>query len=312
MNLAELKDSLVKGVLSPLYVFTGPEAAIMNMYIHKILELAGGTMNRPDAVADVYRLLQSNNLIAKPKCHVIRDDKTWMQQEALWPSLISGKPQQKDVVILVYQSIDKRSKFYKAHGKIIVEFEFLSSQVLAKYIKNDIELDVQLGIQLAEMCGNDYSRIRLEEDKLVNLAFARKIGIDEAYQAAIKERLIHSDKEADVFTLVDAILKKNPVEALTIYNTTLSGADNALMILSALYTAARSVLLVQGSTDRSNLTTTTGLTAWQIKQTQERTGYYTTEALVQLLTQIQEIDTGIKTGKIESRLAVDFLIALTL
>lgn len=312
MNLVELKDSLVKGILSPLYVFTGPEVAIMDIYVHKILELAGGAMSRPDGVVDVYRLLQSNNLIAKPKCYVIRDDKNWMQQENLWPALIAGKPQQKDTVILIYQNIDKRSKFYKAHEKIIVEFDRLSSEVLAKYIKNDIGLDVKLGIRLAEMCGNDYSRIRLESDKIVHLAASRGIPIEAAYHAAIKERAIHSSKEENVFTLVDAILKKNPVNAMTIYAESFTGADDALMILSALYTAARSVLLVQGSTDRTNLTTSTGLTGWQIKQTQERTGYYTTEALVQLLSQIQELDTGIKTGKIESRLAVDFLIALTM
>ena len=45
MNLMELKKQLSEGTLNPLYIFTGEEVSIMDIYIDKISRYSGNDRN---------------------------------------------------------------------------------------------------------------------------------------------------------------------------------------------------------------------------------------------------------------------------
>ena len=93
-----------------------------------------GSAKRVDSISSIYSRLQNNTLMNKPNCYVIRDDKDYLRQEKIWAGLNSGVTQGKNVIILIYTNLDKRSKFYKSHTDMLTEFEKLIPEVLAKYI----------------------------------------------------------------------------------------------------------------------------------------------------------------------------------
>jgi DNA polymerase III delta subunit len=312
MQLHELKEQLVKKTLQPLYIFTGEEIAIMNIYIDKIAKIVGSKAKRVDSVGSIFGKLQNQSFMNKPSCYVIRDDKDYLAQEKTWDSLNNGLVQGDNIIILVYTNLDKRSKFYKHHTDMFTEFEKLIPEVLAKYIKKEIRLEAKRGVKFAELCDCNYSRILLECDKLKHLSAARKCDIDTAYEIAIKEKLIYSSPKDVIFELIDAICKRQINRSYTLLEELMAVNESPLGIISLLYTNFRSMLLVQSAGEGAEITKRTGLTPWQVKLAKEKGVHYNTGELVKAIRTIRETEKGIKTGAIEQNMAIEFILASVL
>lgn len=309
MQLHELKEQLVKKTLQPLYIFTGEEIAIMNIYIDKIAKIVGSKAKRVDSIASIFGKLQNQSFMNKPSCYVIRDDKEYLAEEKIWDTLNSGAVQGDNIIILVYSNLDKRSKFYKRHVDMFTEFEKLIPEVLAKYIKKEIGLDVKKGVQFAELCDCNYSRILLEGDKLKHLSAARKCDIDTAYEIAIKEKLIYTAPKDVIFELIDAVCKRQAERSYNLLEELMAINENPLGAISLLYTNFRSMLLVQSAGAGADITKRTGLTGWQVKLAKEKGINYSVGELVKYLRLIRETEKGIKTGAIEQSMSLHYIIA---
>ena len=308
MELHQLREQLVKKTLQPLYIFTGEEIAIMNIYINKIVETLGVKANRVDSVSSIFSRLQNQSFISKPVCYVIRDDKDYMQQEKVWESMNLGAVQGDNIIILVYTNLDKRSKFYKQHVDRLVEFEKLIPELLAKYIKRDMGLDIPEGMKLAELCDCNYSRIILECDKLKHLATAKGVDIRTAYEIAMRERLIYNEPKDVIFELIDAACKRQVARSFDLYEELKAVNESPLGVISLLYTNFRSMLLVQSAGAGADITKRTGLTPWQVKLAKEKGVHYDIGELVAAIRTIRETEKGIKTGAIEQNMAIDFIL----
>ncbi len=308
MELHQLKEQVVKKTLQPLYIFTGEEIAIMNIYIDKIAEIIGVKPNRVDSVSSIFSRLQNQSFLSKPNCYVIRDDREYMQQENVWESMNLGTVQGDNIIILVYTNLDKRSRFYKQHTDRLVEFEKLIPEVLAKYIKRDIGLDIKEGVQLANICDCNYSRIILECDKLKQLAAAKDINIHAAYQIALQERLIYIEPKDVIFDLIDAACKRQVGRSFDLWEELKLINESPLGVISLLYTNFRSMLLVQSAGAGADITKRTGLTGWQVKLAKEKGVNYNIGELVSAIRTIRETEKGIKTGAIEQNMAIDYIL----
>jgi DNA polymerase III delta subunit len=309
MQLHELKEQLVKKTLQPLYIFTGEEIAIMNIYIDKIAKIAGSKAKRVDSVGSIFGKLQNQSFMNKPSCYVIRDDKDYLAQEKIWDSLNNGLVQGNNIIILVYSNLDKRSKFYKHHADMVTEFQKLSPEVLAKYIIREIGLDINKAAKFAELCDCNYNRILLECDKVKHLAQANNINIDQAYDIAIRENLIHTSPKDVIFELIDAVCKRQPERSYNLLEELTAINENPLGAISLLYTNFRSMLLVQSAGAGADITKRTGLTGWQVKLAKEKGVNYSVGELVTAIRMIRETEKGIKTGMIEQVMALDYILA---
>ncbi|NMB19144.1 MAG: hypothetical protein GX984_06815, partial [Erysipelothrix sp.] len=303
---------IVKKTLQPLYIFTGEEIAIMNIYIDKIAEIIGVKPNRVDSVSSIFSRLQNQSFLSKPNCYVIRDDREYMQQENVWESMNLGTVQGDNIIILIYTNLDKRSRFYKQHTDRLVEFEKLIPEVLAKYIKRDIGLDIKDGVQLANICDCNYSRIILESDKLKQLAAAKDIDIHTAYQIALQERLIYIEPKDVIFDLIDAACKRQVQRSFDLWEELKLINESPLGVISLLYTNFRSMLLVQSAGAGADITKRTGLTGWQVKLAKEKGVNYNIGELVSAIRTIRETEKGIKTGAIEQQMAIDYILTSVL
>ena len=308
MQLRELKEQLVKKQLKPFYLFTGEEVAIMDVYIQKIADTAKAPIKRVDTVSSIFSQLKNNSILSTANCFVIRDDKEYTTQETVWAGMMHGSLQGQNIIILVYTNIDKRSKFYKQHTELIVEFEKLAPEVLSKYIRKEIGLPESKGEELAEICDFDYSRILLECDKIRRLADATGQDIERAYKTALEEKLIYIAPKDVIFEFVDAVCRREITHCFKLFQQLTAVGESPLPIINLLYNNMRAMLLVQGSGNESNVSEKTGLTPFQVKLAKEKGNKYTNSELVRAIRIIRETERGIKTGKIDSAFAVEYIL----
>lgn len=308
MELFELNQQLSKKQLQPFYVFTGPEVAIMDIYIKQITTLHKGIVKRADSVEGIFSQLQNNSFINKPSCYIIRDDKNFLTAENVWEKLTTGAIQGANVIIMIYTNIDQRNKFYKQNKEVITAFDKLAPEVLANYIQREIGLESRHGIKLAEMCDCDYSRILLECDKLRHLSLAQNCDITTAFIEALKSKLIYISPKDVIFDLVDAICKRQAKRSFDLWEELQQVNESPLGVISILYTNMKSMLLVQSAGQCNDLGKRTGLTGWQIKLAKEKGNRYSINELVRAIRLIRETEKGIKTGGIEAGMALDYIM----
>ena len=124
MNLTQVKNDIKQRKFAPVYIFTGDEIGVMDIYIQSMAKASKKQVVRSDTFKNVFPNLTGRNMLSRGQCiYVIRDDKNVVDTEKVWEILKAGGWE--DIVILIYTSLDKRTSFYKKHSDLICEFECL-------------------------------------------------------------------------------------------------------------------------------------------------------------------------------------------
>lgn len=307
MNLAELKQNIIDNNFNNVYIFTGDEIKVMNIYINQIATKQNRTIIRKDCVAQIFKTLKVAKLTNESNVYVILDDMDFLKQEKHWEQLFRATD--KHTIILMYSNIDKRGKFYKQYTDIICEFEKLHEKVLAKYIQKEVDITTQNAEQLAIMCDNSYSRILMEVDKIKQLCQCKNLTNQQAYDLVVKEGLIHTQNSELTFQVADCICKRDKNKILALLHDLDPVKESPIAILSLIYTNIKAMLLIAVCPQGSNVSQTTGMTGWQIKMAYEKGNNYNPHELLNIMSEIKYIDEGIKIGKIEAQHALDYLVA---
>lgn len=313
MTVAEVHKQIVEKRLNNVYIFTGEELEVRSQYIHKIAEIANLDIVVCDAFSEIVSKLRNNSIIAKNYCYVIWEDKEFQTVEDGWKKIQSLVGN--NIVIFVYNSIDKRLKFYKQNKEHITEFERLQPAVLLKYVQKHISLSEKNANRLIEICENDYSRILLEIDKILTFqCVAEADGYDadcnEAFEMLLKDKIIYQPPKDAIFDFVDAVLTRNMNRAYDYLDNCKRIGESALALLSVLYNNAKQILQVQTYTGK-DVVGATGLTAWQVKCANAKKGKYSVGELISLMRRTRDAEVGIKTGAIEEDFAMDYLLVNT-
>jgi len=306
MNLAELKKSIVDKNFDNVYIFTGDEIKIMNIYIHQLATSQNRTIHRKDTVGEIFKTLKISKLTKESNVYVILDDMEFLKQEKHWEQLMNATKEH--TIVLVYSSLDKRGKFYKTYKDKICEFEKLHETMLAKYIQKEIPLNTDKATKLATMCDNSYNRILMEVDKIRNLMEVYGLTADQCFDKVVAEELIHTSKTELTFQLVDCICKRQIGTTFELLANLDIIKDSPIAILSLLYTNIKSMLLVNVCPPGEKVSEVTGLTGWQIKMAHEKGYNYQPQELLNIMAQIKYIDESIKIGRIEPQYALPYLV----
>lgn len=309
MTIQEVKNQIKSKSPQSFYIFTGDELEVINIYINKIAECKNLEVVRVDSISEIYSKFLSKSFVAKNYCYVLHDDKEMMTQEKLWDYLAVKNIQGNSIIILVLSNVDKRSKFYKRFSGSIVEFEHLPDSVLTKYIKKEIPLNDKNCKRLIDICENDYSRILLEIDKIKQYAkvFSVNYGFDNFFQILVDNGTIYQPPKDAIFDFVDAMLKGKSAKSFELLRNCYGVGESPIVLLSVLYNNVKQVLQVQ-SCQSKDIAETTGLSAWQVKCTKEKCGYYYIGDLVYFLKLIRSVEKGIKTGEIDESISVDYVL----
>lgn len=311
MDVATLKNQIKSKQLNNFYIFSGEEWKVQQIYIDQIVKVSNNQKKYIDSIADVFHKLKNKSFLQQSYVYVVRDDKVLMSDEKLQERLpqVLGN----NILILLLTTLDKRTKFYKKYSNDIFEFEQLKPNVLKKYIKQAIDLSDKNCERLMEVCEYDYGRCLLEIDKIIHWADGyskdkqEKIPDDGACVRLLNDGTIYTPPYDAVFDFVDAVLRRQTEKAFRLLYQSYAVGEATLVLLSVLYNNAKQILQVQNC-DGKDVVKSTGLTSWQIKCAREKVGFYTSEDLMYLMQLIQKCENGIKTGKIDEQIVIEYIL----
>lgn len=309
MNLMELKKQLSTGTLKSLYIFTGEEVSIMDIYIDKISKMFNGDTVCAESVSSIVPRLKSNSLIFSNNClYIIRDDKSILSADKVWESLKTGVLQKRNCLILVFNNLDKRGKFYKEFSDIIVSFDSLSEGVLLKYVNKSLSLSTDRAQRLISICQNNYNRMLLEMDKISCLSNNLGLTHNESFDMCLESNSFYIPPDGEIFDLLNAILSRDSICTYKQFQLFKQRGDSPIAILSLLHNNLKAILQVQFAEGHSNISQVTGLTGFQIKNAQKFTNRYNPEELIRIIRINRFCEKCIKqTGMMDIDMILDFL-----
>ena len=307
MELTTVKQQIKSKNLQNIYIFTGDEIAVMDIYINMIAKVSGLEIKIVDSISDIYNKLKNKSFVNKNYCYRILDDKEYMNAEKLWDEL--SETVGDNIIIFTYTDIDKRNKFYKQMKDNIVQFDYLPEQMLIKYIQKDMDLSSINCKWLIQLCESDYSRILLEVNKMQLYQQSTECETDanEVFKQMLDSGAIYQPPTDAIFECVDAIMKHKPINSFYLLDECYEYGENTLALISVLYQDIRRTLQVQSCTSK-DIAKSTGLSGWQIKCAKEHCNYYSTGDLVYMLKLVQKVERGIKTGLIEPQIAMEYIL----
>lgn len=68
MDIGAVKNDIKNNTIKQLYIFTGPELAVQDIYIDKIKDVKNAQIKRLDTLADIILLLIRNRLYRQKTC----------------------------------------------------------------------------------------------------------------------------------------------------------------------------------------------------------------------------------------------------
>lgn len=318
MKLHELQKQIVSKSFDKLYIFYGEEVGIMDVYLSKIYSTLGAEVLRVETVQEAYTKMNQKRLSGGPRCFVVRDDKEFFKTDKVWSKVFSAVQSSPDFLILVYSSMDKRSKFYKQNTSTLTEFEKLSPDILAKYIEKELpSIDSKSATKLAEICECSYNRIMLECDKIKHYVssggksgwFDGPVNYSVILDMLLEQGVIFQPIGDITFKFTDAILTRDYQNASRYLREARLKAEPEIMVLSILYNGFKQILMVQGlGKDQSEPVKRTGLTPWQVKMAKEKQGHYSIKELIHALEIVRFSERAIKTGQLDAEASLEYVI----
>lgn len=311
MTIQELKKRIKENNLPKFLIFTGEEWKVQHEYIKQIAKVKKLSTVHADDIDVVWREINARSLFGSNTLYVLRDDKELMTNEKIYSHIEDVLND--NMLILVLTTVDKRLKILKQYKDSIVEFNTLNEAILKQYIQKQIALSDSMCDLLIEVCNHNYGYILLEIDKLwkyIDYVTKDETNVDVDADAILREFIhdgtIYTPPRDTMWDFIRAFLQDKPLIAYELYQDLKDSEAPTLVILSNLYTEAKHVLQVQ--TCRSaDIAKSTGLTAWQIKNAKACVGKIRSGDLAYLMRLIQKVESGIKTGRIEESIAIDYI-----
>lgn len=287
MDLVQLKKDIKSKKLSNLYIFTGEEIGVMNVYIDKM-----GSVQRVDSVSSIWKNLTTKSLNKKKRIYCVRDDKEFIKDDKLWAT--AHNDIKYGTLILLYTDIDKRGKFYKKYKDEIVEFKKMTKAQLVRHIMapgtSNLKLDKHEAEYLVDACQGDYTQTMLEINKLYHYSMT----YTNFYSAV--DNLVISPQKYDVFSFIGNLMKGETANTIKQLDYLLRNGESSIPILALMYTNFRNAAQILGmKCDAKEISDRTGINTWQVKQLQTTCGY-TQDECIKAMKTIRDVEQGIKTG----------------
>lgn len=293
MDIVKLKSQIKSGKLDNLYVFVGEEIGLMNLYISKMSSEA----HRVDSAAGVWKRLTSRGLGKGKPFYVVRDDKEFMQAEKVWTT--AEKMIKYGTLVLLYTSLDKRGRFYKAMEEHMVVFDKMTRHQLVNFVmkKFPFEIREDQADYLCEACNDDYTQIENELDKLVRLMSG-----GEGYPARMKfkqtvDEVVRAPKYADTFSMANHVIQYNGKKAVEQMQFLLDNGESGIGMITVLYNNFRNAVQVlsAGGTAKE-ISEKYGIHVASVSNILNNFNY-SIDGAIKAMRILQDAESGIKSGK---------------
>lgn len=310
MNIAELKKDMKANNLAGLYIFTGEEIYIRNLYIEQIVDL-GFIWKELPTVAELFKSVGTTKLIQKPTLYVIRDDMDFIKQDStVWDKLVAWVNNSVNKVILIYNNIDKRNKFFKTFEENTVKFEKLSETVLLKYMQKEVDISRENALDLIHRCDSNFNLCLLELNKVIMFSLSNNISIDEAYRKCCADRIVLDLPKESLEKYITAVMNKDFSLAIEISNDFDFTEEPPLKILAFLYNSFEALFAVVAYESGLSLKKNeSGANFWAVKNAEIFGMKWQIKQVRDMMDFIQFLESGIKMGMVSADAAIPMLSA---
>lgn len=294
MDIVTLNRDIQNKDLKSLYILTGPEIGLQNIYIKQILKQRPGA--RKESVESIISKLKTTTSLFN-QCvdttYIIRDDLEVVKNEKIW-DILDGIDEHV-TLILLYTDLNKKSKFYKKYKDNVIEFEKMTTQQLYNVVHNQLNGTKSMINYFIESCDNDYNTILNNIDKF------KRCGLEKLDKNNI-DKIVHRIEPGDVFKLLDYVIAQD-TKAINELNNLLASGCSELMIMSMLANRIQQVIIIIGYADKPNIDEYTGINKWVCKNILKINKIHP-NGLLQALRIVKHYDKYIKTGVLDPKVAV--------
>lgn len=307
MELFDLQNSIKKNEIPHLLIFLGDEYKIMELYLNMISKTLNIPTTSIDEASSVISRSKIISFIEPNKLYVCKYDKDFTTNEKIWEGF--EKNLKNTYLILIYNDLDKRSKFYKKFTNSIVLFEKYDYELLKKRIKKVTTLNDENIDKLINCCDNSYSRCLIELNKLKSYIINTNMDENEAFNRLLQSGVFLTTVSNILFDFVNKVVERNKV-CYNLYDKLRRIGESNVKLISLLYTAFKNQLIVETVSNIS--TETTGLTSFVIYSAKQRMHRYSIRELQNALNTLIYVEQGIKNGLFEEAFSVDYILAQVL
>jgi DNA polymerase-3 subunit delta len=262
-----------------------------------------------------YSNLKINSMFAEKKLIILKSvfGDVKFQEEFL--ENIKSLEAAKDIIVIYEAGVpDKRTKFFKALQKNVKcqELESLAPANLKKWLLNEFEnekskINNDAVDLLMAFVGNDLWQMANEIRKLSNYKRGTIITKEDV------ALLVKPNIENDFFKTIEALASKDKKLALSLVHKHLDDGEPTLKILAMISYQFRTLLIIKDLQDKKNpygaIAKISGLHPFVVQKNSYLCNQFSIEKLKKIYWKIFQIDSDIKTGKVEPETAMDLLIA---
>lgn len=304
MELFELQN-LIKGNECPrMLIFLGEDYQLANLYIGTIEKRFNLFRRDIDNLQTVIDEGYSNEFDDRNKMFVIKYQKDVVSKETLWTKVKERLG--RNMLIFVFNDLDKRSKFYTQNKDLIVNFSPQEDKVFYSMVKSQTKMTENNIKELSKICNNNYGKFLQELNKVKCYSSQNNISEDEAFKKLITSKTIYTPDRDVVFEFVNKVMAAN-INMYKDYMTLKSNGESNILIISLLYTAMRNQFIVQTVSNPTQ--SSTGLTPYVITSCLKRAKIYKESDLRKALALIKKVEQGVKMGLFEESSIVDYFLA---
>ena len=299
MKLFEFQQKMRNQTFPKFMVFVGCEYKIKDLYVRQLSKITDTSIVNIDTCSTLLAIGKVTSLLGNRCLYVCKYDKGILSSTKYWDSISSKLGN--NLLVLYYEDIDSKSKFYNKFKDNIVEFTKQQEETV-KLMLQPYQIKPEILDYLVKQYECNYSYIVNELDKVQHYAKAKNISINDAIIEG--QDTLCFVKNTEIQQLTEQLLSRNPKIFATL-NKLKSSGESVIKILGYIYNAFRQQLIVQTcyATPQS-----TGLPQFVITSLYKTVNVYSTQKLKKNLSLIQDVEQGSKNGKYDEDYALDYLV----
>lgn len=317
-----IDNDIKAGDFKKVYLLYGQERYLIKQYRDKLIKAMvseGDSMNFSSFEGDginqkeIIDLAETLPFFADKRVILIEDAGIFSKAGDELGEYLKDSPENTHF-IFVEESVDKRSKLYKAAAKCgnPVEFKEQTYETLARWIGMRIRKDGKGMSQAAynsfiEKTGTDMENIDKELEKLLCYCMDKDVIELSDVEAVTTEQITNK-----VFEMVDAIASHKQKRALELYYDLLALKEPAMRIMYLISRQFNILMNVKAMTNKGfgnkDIASKAGCPEWAVRKYQAQCRAYSLDDLKRAVRDGVAYEEAVKTGRMNDQMAVELFI----
>lgn len=308
MELFELQNLIKSNNCPSVLIFLGEDYMLANMYIDSIAKRYNLVKTDVNSLQDVIKGSFKTEFDFENKLFVLKYQKDVASKENLWSKI--EEKLHGDMLIYVYNDLDKRTKFYTQNKDKIVNFAPQEEKTFLAMVRGQTKMNSSNVKELSKICKYNYGKFLSELNKIKSYSEYNNISEDDSYSQLINSGTIHTENNDVIFEFINKVMSAR-IDMYKNYMTLKNNGESNILIINLLYTSMRNQFICQTVTNPNQ--NSTGLTPYVINTCLRRNKIYSVSNLRKAMMLVKKLEQGVKMGLFDESFIVDyFLVELLL